>query len=132
MGAALKLLLDSATVIWVMSVPSELSPRARAAIEERGNDVAVSAASAWEIATKHRLGRLEHVGALVADWHAGLARFGFAEMPITHAHALRAGRYEVEHADPFDRVIAAQAELEVMVLVASDRAFDLFPVVRLW
>ena len=57
---------------------------------------------------------------------------GYIPLDITHRHALHAGAYDLDHADPFDRVIAAQAELEDMTLVASDRSFDLFPVTRLW
>lgn len=92
----------------------------------------MSAASAWEIATKHRLGRLGHAGALVRAWTTELEQNRYLPLMITAAHALHAGGYEVDHGDPFDRIIAAQAELEGMTLVASDRAFDLFPVRRLW
>jgi len=132
MGAHLILLLDSSTLIWATSVPSLLSICARAAIDDEDNEIYVSAASAWEIATKHRLGRLEHAGPLALSWNDQLEQMGCGQLAIDHRHALRAGGYDVGHADPFDRVIAAQAELEDMTLVASDRAFDLFPVTRLW
>ena len=61
-----------------------------------------------------------------------MAHAQYGQIAITEAHALRAGSYDVGHADPFDRVLAAQAELEDLILVSSDRAFDLFPVRRLW
>ena len=132
MGIALNLLVDSATLIWMSAVPALLSEPARAALEEQDNSIFVSAASAWEIATKHRLGRLDHGRPLLDAWAAGFAEAGYIQLAITDRHALRAGGYDVDHGDPFDRIIAAQAELEGMVLVASDRAFDLFPVQRLW
>ncbi len=132
MGPALRLLLDTSAVIWAAALPGELSPRAREELEAENNEIHVSAASAWEIATKLRLGRLHHAAALVEKWHSELARFGWEPLAITHHHALRAGRYDIAHADPFDRVIAAQAELEDLTLVAKDRAFDLFPVRRVW
>ncbi|CAN5775513.1 MAG: type II toxin-antitoxin system VapC family toxin [Ilumatobacteraceae bacterium] len=132
MGLALKLLLDTSTLIWITVEPGQVSSAARAELDSAGNELWVSAASAWEIATKHRLGRLEHAGPLVTGWSEQLERFSFDCLPVTDRHALRAGSYEIDHADPFDRMIAAQAELEQMTVVAIDRAFDLFPVRRLW
>ena len=85
-----------------------------------------------EIATKHRLGRLPQARPLVEDWDGELERGRFTSLDITHRHALRAGGYDIAHADPFDRIIAAQAELEELTVVAGDRSFDLFPVTRLW
>jgi PIN domain nuclease of toxin-antitoxin system len=131
-GTALILLLDTATLIWATSEPRRLTSVARTALEDEGNEIWASAASAWEIATKHRSGRLPQGAPLVHQWDDMLDRIGYERLPITSQHALRGGGYEVEHGDPFDRVIAAQAELERMVLVASDRSFDLFPVRRLW
>ena len=132
MGPALKVLLDASTLLWITREPDRVSVPARAALDAADNDLWVSAASAWEIATKHRLGRLEQAAPLVDDWDGELARFQFRRLDITERHALRAGSYGVAHTDPFDRVIAAQAELEGMTVVSSDRAFDLFPVRRLW
>ena len=132
MGPALILLLDTATLLWATSQPGRLTDTSRAALEDERNEVWASAASAWEIATKHRLGRLPQGAPFVRNWGAELDRMGYEQLPMTSRHALRGGNYEVEHGDPFDRIIAAQAELERLVLVASDRAFDLFPVQRLW
>jgi PIN domain nuclease of toxin-antitoxin system len=131
-GPALNVLLDTSTLLWLTREPERVSSTARAVLDERDNVLWISAASAWEIATKHRLGRLLQAAPLVDDWEGQLARFQFRHLDITNRHALRAGSYEVEHGDPFDRMIAAQAELEEMTLVARDRAFDLFPVTRLW
>ena len=132
MGPALNLLLDTSTLLWVTTSTERVSRRARAAVDAPGNELWVSSASAWEVTTKYRLGRLGFAAALAEDWDGELDRYQLRRLDITHDHALRAGRYEVTHADPFDRMIAAQAELEAMTVVSSDRAFDLFPVRRLW
>jgi PIN domain nuclease of toxin-antitoxin system len=123
-------LLDTATLIWAMTSPDKLSPTARATLDD--DTLLVSAASAWEIATKLRLGRLPGVGELVARWDEHVERFGLTRLSIDHGHALRAGGYAVDHADPFDRLLAAQSELEDVAIVTRDPAFDRFPVHRVW
>lgn len=132
MGSALNLLLDTSVVIWATATPDRLTADVRSALSEPRNRVFVSAASAWEIGTKFRSGRIDQAAGLVNDWLMRLDAMGYVQLDITATHGLRGGGYEVDHADPFDRMIAAQAELEGMTLVASDRAFDLFPVKRLW
>lgn len=124
-------LLDTSTLIWAVSGPTLNSAAAREALDS-GDVLLVSAASAWEIATKHRVGRLPRVDALVVHWEQELERFNLEQLEISHRHALRGGSIDVDHRDPFDRIIAAQAELEDLTLIAKDRAFDLFPVRRLW
>jgi PIN domain nuclease of toxin-antitoxin system len=131
-GPALILLLDTAVLLWATSEPGRLTGAARVALEDARNDIWVSVASAWEIATKHRLGRLPQGAPFVRNWDAELGSMGYEQLPITPRHALRGSGYEAAHGDPFDRIIAAQADVEQMVVVASDRAFDLFPVRRLW
>lgn len=127
----MNVLLDTSTLIWAMTNPAKLSATALAALD--GDDeLLVSAASAWEIATKHRIGRLAGVADLVARWNPHLERFGLTKLGIEHGHAIRAGGYDVDHADPFDRLIAAQSELADLPVVSNDRAFDLFPVQRIW
>ena len=133
MGTALRLLLDTSTLLWITSRPGAARrPPPGARLDDEDSELWISAASAWEIATKHRLGRLPQAQPLVHDWDGHLDRFGFGQLDIAHRHALRAGGYDVAHTDPFDRMIAAQAELEELTVVASDRSFDLFPVTRLW
>jgi PIN domain nuclease of toxin-antitoxin system len=130
-GSAVTVLLDTATLIWALTEPARLTPEARAALDADGA-LLVSSASAWEITTKHRLGRLPAVTDLVNDWDGILDRFGLGRLPITHTHALRAGSFPVDHADPFDRMLAAQSELDDIPLVSPDHAFDRFPVRRVW
>jgi PIN domain nuclease of toxin-antitoxin system len=94
--------------------------------------VLVSSASAWEIATKHRLGKLDHAEDVVRDYAAHLATALASELPISSAHALLAGSFKNAHRDPFDRLIAAQSILSSISLVSSDAAFEDFPVALVW
>lgn len=130
----MKLLLDTHALIWSVdaSSTSRLSARARTAIEDRSNDVFVSAASAWEIATKHRLGRLPQVSRLVAAWNPIIGELGAVTLELSAEHALRAGGYAVAHGDPFDRMLAAQAELDHLQLVTADPALAAFDIDTLW
>ena len=128
----MKLLLDTHALLWWLTDDPRLSARARQALQATTHQVHVSAASAWEIATKQRLGKLDAVPP-VAQWYSTLpAEKGFAHLPITPAHALRAGAYAVKHRDPFDRMLAAQSELEAMALVTRDPAFEAFHCKILW
>jgi len=93
----------------------------------------VSAVSAWEIATKHRLGKLPQADALVGAYAHHLDRLGAERLPVTEDHALLAGRLPWPHRDPFDRMLAAQAMTESIPLVTNDSAFESIPsVARIW
>ena len=128
----MNVLLDTSTVIWALTDVDRLSPYAVRLLDDSHSQLHVSAASAWEVATKHRLGRLPAVGPLLDRWSKTLSEFQITSLAIAHDDAIRGGAYRVDHADPFDRLIAAQAELRGMTVVSSDEAFDLFPVDRLW
>lgn len=128
----MRLLLDTHAFIWAVTEPSRLGTKARRAIQHADNEVLVSAASAWEIATKHRLGKLIGVDAIVADFCAIIRRLQATELAIGHAHALMAGNYPHPHGDPFDRMLAAQAQIEGLTLVSKDRALRQFAVDLLW
>lgn len=118
----MKYLLDTHALLWAIYAPANLSRPARAAIRDPNHECYVSAASAWEIATKHRLGKLDGVEALVNGFDAVVAQMGFRELPITGRHGIRSALYSTKHRDPFDRMLAAQAELEALALVTKDRA----------
>ncbi|MDS4015902.1 MAG: type II toxin-antitoxin system VapC family toxin [Candidatus Accumulibacter sp.] len=128
----MKILLDTHTLLWWLVDDSRLSVRVRELIADEHNDVLVSAASAWEIATKHRLGKLPLAGQLMPGYVAMIEEEGFRHLAISPAHALRAGGYAVTHGDPFDRMLAAQAEIDDMPLVTADTAFAQFPVRTFW
>jgi PIN domain nuclease of toxin-antitoxin system len=124
------LLLDTHVLLWVLLAPDRLPAETLATIRAPETTVYVSAASAWEIATKHRLGKLEGAAAVVSGYREHLARLRAEELAITGHHALTAGTLQWSHRDPFDRVIVAQAVLESLPVVTSDAALVEFPAIR--
>jgi PIN domain nuclease of toxin-antitoxin system len=99
---------------------------------ERGNSVFVSSASAWGTATKHRLGKLDSAAPLVRDSAGWLAPADFRQLPVSVAHAERAGSWPQPHRDPFDRMLAAQSVLESLPLIPKDEALVQFGAATLW
>jgi PIN domain nuclease of toxin-antitoxin system len=128
----MRVLLDTHALLWTAFRSHLLSPRARRLIQSQRNEILVSAASAWEIATKYRLGKLPHAQALVDDFVPAIQSAGYVPLPISLEHALRAGRLTAEHKDPFDRMLAAQAIHEDLALISSDEQLDVFGVRREW
>jgi PIN domain nuclease of toxin-antitoxin system len=126
------MLLDTHVLIWWLAGDPMLSANAKAAVADPGNEAFVSAASAWEIATKYRIGKLPQAAALAADIPGVLARQGFVELPITLRHGQAAGSLPGPHRDPFDRMLIAQAALADLVLVSNEAVFDRYGVRRLW
>jgi len=127
-----RLLLDSHALIWWLAGDEALSPTARAAVAEAPDAVLVSAASAWEIAIKHRIGKLPSVRFFVGRMETTLREQGFEALPVTLRHAERGGMLDPHHRDPFDRLLIAQALLEDLTLVSRDALFDRYGVQRLW
>lgn len=132
MEPAVKLLLDTHALIWWLAGDPALSLTARDAIGDEANSVAVSAASAMEVATKYRIGKLPSAALLARDFEEIVADQGFTELPITVRHARIAGEMAITHKDPFDRFLIAQAQTEGMVLVSNETLFDGFAVLRCW
>ena len=128
----MRLLLDTHALIWFFLGDERLSPRARAAMLDPDATILVSAASAMEIATKHRIGKLPQAERLVLDLPEMIAEQGFDHLPITTAHALRAGLLAIPHRDPFDRLLIAQSHMEEAALVSNEAAFDHWGAIRLW
>jgi PIN domain nuclease of toxin-antitoxin system len=109
-----------------------LTRPARKIIAETRNTLIVSAASAWEIATKVRLGKIPTAADLVADFPALIEREGFQSLPIHLEHALRAGLLPGPHKDPFDRMLIAQAQAENVPIISSEVVFESYGVRRVW
>jgi PIN domain nuclease of toxin-antitoxin system len=128
----MRVLLDTHALLWAAAYDELLSPRARHLIQSERNEVFVSAASAWEIATKYRLGKLPLAQALLDDFIPSIRSAGYIPLPISLEHALRAGRLTPEHKDPFDRMLAAQAIHEDLALISNDEPLDVFGVRREW
>ncbi len=103
----MRLLLDTHAFIWWFSGDSRLSIPARQTIADDSNNILISAAAAWEIATKHRLDKLPSAGALALDISGAIAGQNFEELPMTVEHAARAGALPGPHRDPFDRMLIA-------------------------
>ena len=128
----MRVLLDTHAFLWWIADSARLSGTARRAIEDDANTIFVSAASAWEIATKHRIGKLPQAEAVALDVTGSIADQGFEELAISVDDAERAGRLPGLHRDPFDRVLIAQALARDLVIVSVDQAFDGYGVHRLW
>lgn len=128
----MKALVDTHTLLWAAYRKDLLSGRARRILDAKSNDLLVSAASAWEIATKFRLGRLPFAHILANDFVAIVTEAGYSLLSISPEHALRAGRLPGEHKDPFDRMLAAQAVHENIPIISNDPCFDQFAVRREW
>jgi PIN domain nuclease of toxin-antitoxin system len=128
----MRVLLDTHALLWAAFRKDLLSARAQKLIEAPGNEIVVSAASAWEIATKYRLGKLPLAQVLVEDFVPRLTAAGYVLLSISVEHALRAGRLPADHKDPFDRMLAAQAIHEDLPLLSNDAQLDVFGVRREW
>jgi len=119
-----RLLLDTHALIWWLEDSPELSSQARDLIADGSNEVAVSAASAWEMSIKEAAGKLR----VPANLDEALDSGGLAPLPITVDHALKAGSLPTHHRDPFDRMLLAQALIEGMTIVTRDSRFKAYGV----
>ena len=126
-------LLDTHVMLWALTDPTRLGPTTRDVIANRSSRLVVSAVSAWEISTQHRLGKLPQADVLLGGYGKHLDRLGAIRLSVTEDHALLAGRLDWNHRDPFDRMLAAQAMIESLVIITSDPAFAGCPgVPTLW
>jgi len=127
-----RLLLDTHAFLWWLAGHPSLSKRARTEIDSSGSDVFVSAASAWEIATKYRLGKLPEADLVALDVTSTIESQQFTPLAVSVRHGQAAGALPGSHRDPFDRMLVAQAMLDDLTLVSNERAFDVYGVNRLW
>jgi PIN domain nuclease of toxin-antitoxin system len=128
----MRLLLDTHTLLWWLAESPSLPASARKLIANKNNDVLVSAASAWEIATKVRLGKLPIAVDLAHDFTAYLERERFETLAVSADHGIRAGLLPGPHKDPFDRMLIAQALADNLAIVSNDVVFDGYGVKRVW
>ena len=124
-------LLDTHVLLWALADPERLSRAARRVLRDPDSQLVVSAASAWEIATKQRLGKLPGAEVLTGQFARHVRHLGARTIDITAEHALLAGQLDWEHRDPFDRMLAAQSLTESWTLITQDPAFAGLTGVRL-
>ena len=132
MSSGTAFLLDSHALLWWWFDPDRLSTAVRELLIDPSTPVLVSAASVWELSLKHHLGRLPELSGAITDLPGLLQADGFEALPISLAHGLRAGGYSQPHRDPFDRMLAAQSELDRLVLLTADPQLSTFPCRTLW
>jgi len=121
-------LLDTHVLLWWLGSPNRLATHVREVIQDPRQDVFVSAAAAWEIGIKQALGRRLDVPDNLAD---EIANVGIETLPITFRHGLAVANLPPHHADPFDRLMIAQAQLEHLVLVTHDSKIHQYDVALL-
>jgi PIN domain nuclease of toxin-antitoxin system len=122
------ILLDTQVWLWMLMAPERFSEQALRLVQSAHNRLILSAASAWEVAIKHELGRLQLPGPPESVIPDLLLRSGVEALPMTHIHALRAGSLPPHHRDPFDRMLVAQAQLEGLPILTSDAQIRLYDV----
>jgi len=127
-----RVLLDTHALLWWFSDDPALTRAARKIIADTKNTLVVSAASAWEIATKVRLGKLPTGASLAADFTGYIERERFQLLSISVEHALRAGLLPGAHRDPFDRMLIAQAQAENLPILSKEVIFDAYGLRRIW
>lgn len=115
------LLVDTHLLLWAAGEPQKLPRKARRLLDDPGTPLWFSAASLWEVAIKHGLGR-EDFRVEPRRLRRGLIDNGWRELAITSEHAVAAGDLPALHKDPFDRMVVAQARVEGLTLVTSDAA----------
>ncbi len=128
----MRVLLDTHALLWWLAGDERLSMPARQLIGEPQTTVLVSAASAWEIATKYRIGKLPGAREVALDMGSALSSQGFTALPIALEHAQQAGLLAGAHRDPFDRMLIAQSLALSVPLVSNEELFDSFGVTRIW
>jgi PIN domain nuclease of toxin-antitoxin system len=132
MNVTVGYLLDSHVLLWWWFEPDRLPGVVQSLITDPATPVLVSAATVWELSLKHHQGKLPELAQAIGDLPGLLRADGFQPLPISLAHGLRASDYCQPHRDPFDRMLAAQAELERLVLLTADQQLSGFPCQTLW
>lgn len=128
----MKFLLDTHALLWWFTDDERLPRSVRDVMIDDANTILVSAATAWEIAIKHQLGKLNQATDVVHRFSELIAADRFEHLPISYFHAIKAGAYQVSHRDPFDRMLAAQSEIESLPLITCDSVFALFGTRIFW
>ena len=125
-------LLDTHVMLWWLGDPARLSGKVRELLGKPSTEIYYSAISAFEISRKNALGKLPLPEGFLNQYKKTMMNQQWQELPVSTTHSLQAGGYQQAHKDPFDRLLAAQAETEPLVLITSDEAFKSFNIQTLW
>jgi PIN domain nuclease of toxin-antitoxin system len=128
----MKVLVDTHALVWWITDNASLSARTRALFADESNEILVSAAVAWELATKARSGKWPEALAIATSIASVIADNRFTPLSVTFEHARAAGLFIWQHRDPFDRLLAAQAQIEGIPLVSADPVFRSFGTPVIW
>jgi PIN domain nuclease of toxin-antitoxin system len=124
-------LADTHALRWWLDGSGTLSPAAREVFASKSEQIVISAVVPWELAIKTRIGKL-NVGPLLQRWQEMIEAQNYTEIPIDAALAIRAGLLPLHHRDPFDRMLAAQAQATGWPIVSADPVFERYGVRRIW
>jgi PIN domain nuclease of toxin-antitoxin system len=128
----MRLLLDTHALIWAVDDPSQLGARATSAMEDQTNELLLSAAAIWELSIKVGLGKLT-LSLPYLEWmNRAISDMALAVLPITAEFADAQMKLPFRHGDPFDRLMAGQAQTEQLTIISSDLIFDRYAITRLW
>ncbi len=128
----MRVLLDSHTLVWALTNPMRLSQQAADLLSDLTTLPVVSSASLWELGIKHQITQSPELGRILSRLEHSLAAMGAEELRISHKHALKAAELPLLHKDPFDRMLIAQAIIEGVPLISSDRIFRRYRVLTVW
>lgn len=128
----MKLLLDTHALLWLVSDNSQLSPKGRELLIDPDNDLLLSPATYWELAIKISIGKYRLSDPLAVYIDEAVQLYGLNILPIAPKHAEAIVLLHAHHRDPFDRMLIAQAIVEGVAVVSADKAFDAYPIKRLW
>ena len=128
----MRVLFDSHALVWFLLGDARFPARLRQTLEVPETEFVISAACIWEIATKFRRGRWPEAEVVLADLNVVLASSAYSPLAISIEHARTAGFFAWNHRDPFDRILAAQSQLEEIPLVTTDPVFRTFGVAVMW
>lgn len=117
-------LLDTHIILYWLSDLKKLTPRVRKLLENPESSIAISSVVIWEISIKKALGKLE----IADNYFEQIQKYGFLPLPINHEHARRVAELPLHHADPFDRLLIAQALVEKATIVTQDQIFAKYPI----
>ena len=127
----MKYLLDTHVFLWIADAPEKLSRKASEIIRNPDNQIFLSIATPWELATKSKNGKLDAAG-LLRDLEAGVFEGDLEILPASVSQVIRAGSLPLHHRDPFDRLLIAQALDQRMPILSKDRLLDRYGVQRIW